>query len=116
VHVLVEIELLVIIGMNGHKERRPALDSLDDGVDDTCLQVVARGEEEVEVCSVAQLLDVLLCVVDVAEAAREDGGDGTLDPFCGQACSLCMGMLVCGCSKGCHGDGMSWGRDDLRLM
>ena len=115
-HVLVEIKLLVIIGMNSHKKRRPALHSLDDGVYDTCLQVVAGGEHKVEASVMAQILDMLFGVINVVEAAWVVGVDDALDFCCGQTCGLCMGMLVCWCSKRCHGDGKTWGWDDLRLM
>ena len=107
-HILIHIEFLVVIGMNSHKECCPTLNGLDNGVYDTCLQVVASGEHKVEANVMAQVLDMIFGVVNVAEAARVVGGDGALYLGCGQTCGLCMGMLVCGYSKACHGGGMNY--------
>jgi hypothetical protein len=109
VYLFIEIELLVTICMDSNKEGSPSLYVFDNGVYTTSAQVVASRQHEVVAGVIAQVPDVLLGVVNIAETARVVGGDGALNLGGCKAGGLCKEMLVCGCSKGRHGDRMSWG-------
>jgi hypothetical protein len=103
--------------MDGNKKSSSIHDLLRDEVRTARTKVILRRKQVVEAGAVTQVLDMLLCIVDVAEASGVRRVDGAPDLDCCKAGGLYMGsMLVCEGRKG--GKGVRWhgGWEDSRLM